>query len=333
LKEQTVGELGEERLIERLIAPIATDIGDDVAKIYPPAGHALLMSTDALVENVHFLREIPADWVGHKALGVNVSDIAASGGTPRWATLALNLPGGLEVSWVTGFLAGFGQALERAGVALVGGDVTGAPRDIGITVTILGVRAANESDGQKAPIDRCGARPGDYLVVTGRLGETLPGLQAMLGKRTLAEDVDERWRRRHFFLPNRVDLASEIYRQSLATAMMDLSDGLAVDLPRLGKASNVGAEVELEAVPISDEFRALNLGPEDAVSAGEDFELLLAVKPKQWPLLAKLAESMGVPIQRIGRATSHLDVTFLRDGKKVNLGQKSWRHFQGDDVV
>lgn len=333
LKTETVGDFGEERLIETLIAPIACNIGDDAAQIRPPSGASLLVSTDALVESIHFLRESPADWLGHKALGINISDMAASGGEPKWATLALNLPHQLPISWVKALLAGFGEALEKAGVALVGGDVTASPRDIGITVTILGLREDGSPENHRPTLDRAGADSGDYLAVTGHLGETLPGLLAILGKLALPQNADETWRRRHFFLPNRVEFAKALHERSLASAMMDLSDGLAVDLPRLAKASNVGAEIELDAVPISKGFSELKLDAEDAVLAGEDYELLLSVTPKQWPRLAELAASMAVPLHRIGRTTNHLGVTFLKKGKNVALRAKPWRHFHGDDVV
>lgn len=309
-----IGQSREDDLIRGYLSDWVPDTGDDVAALTISQGEELLVSTDALIEGVHFIRAAPADLVGEKALRVNLSDIVASGGWPRWSVLTLSLPSDLPETWLADFARGYRRACDDTGTRLMGGDLTSAPKDIAISVTAMGT----VTTGQR--LTRAGATPGDLIVVSGVLGEASLGLAAILG------NGDARWLRRHFCPPYRRDLSRALVADGLVSAMMDLSDGLATDLPRLCDASRVGCSVALENLPISTAARETGLAPIDAFSAGEDFELLMTVPEVSLSPLEARAARQGVRVSVIGSVTEDHSRELTRFGTPIEW-PSGWRHF------
>ncbi len=316
-----VADLPEDILVQTYLAPLSGHLGDDCASLCPDSSEEFLVSADALLEGVHFLRSAPASWVAYKAVLANVSDIVADGGTCRWLTLCLSLPRDLELAWLASFCEGLGQALKETGVELVGGDTTASLSQIGMSLTAMGTAPR----GQR--VTRQGAEPGDIIAVTGNLGEALPGLRLELGQLALEKEADRHWRRRHFHPPFRGAFGRRLAELGLAKAMMDLSDGLAADLPRLCRASGLGAEVEINRLPLSRGARALGLAAEDACLGGEDFELLFAVAPGQWQSVQALSDAHDLRVSGLGVFVPGEEVRYKKSGEPVSLEKKSWRHF------
>jgi thiamine-monophosphate kinase len=250
-----ISALGEDRLIARISKQLPAGnfvrrgIGDDCAVFRIDARRDGLLASDMLVEGVHFSARTPAEQVGWKLLAVNLSDIAAMGGTPRAAVVSLGLPRSTPVAWVEKLYRGLGRCARRYGVSIVGGDTVRAPKRVA-DLAILGEVPAGKA------VLRSGAQPGDFILVTGRLGGSFKS-------------------GRHLSFTPRLKEAAELVRQGKPTAMMDLSDGLWIDLPRLCKASGVCAEIETASVP-----RNKNCSISEALTDGEDFELMLTVRPK-----------------------------------------------------
>lgn len=271
-----VGRLGEDALIRRLARglrvrrTVLRGIGDDCAVLAGPGRRLGLFASDMLIEGVHFRRGTPAEAVGWKALAVNVSDVAAMGGLPRHAVISLGIPRRTEVSWVDRLYRGLRRCAARFEVNLVGGDTVRAPCAV-IDVAILG-----EVERDRV-VYRAGARPGDWLLVTGRLGGSLRS-------------------GRHVRFVPRVREARALGSRARLHAMMDLSDGLWVDLPRLCGASGVSAVLEADRIP---RHRGCSL--RQALTDGEDFELLIAASAKDAPGLLRWARrNLRCGLRRIG---------------------------------
>jgi len=332
----TIRDLGEDLLLLRIKSvidspsPGVVGIGDDAALL----GRQLL-TTDTLVENVHFRRAwCTPEELGWKALAVNLSDVAAMGGTPRAALVSLILPAETSVSVVMGLYRGMQRLARTTGVAILGGNLAkGSPLSITLTVT-------GESE---APVLRTGARPGDRIFVSGQLGLARAGYLILKRKLTGTKDA---WaepratflRRRNeaanaypgglkavrrFLLPDpRLDLGRDVH----ATAMMDVSDGLATDLPRLAQASGVGMVIDTEMLPVSRTFRALcdalKVAPEAVMlEGGEDYELVMTVSPS-----AEVPDA--VAWHCIGEVTSGHKVLVRDKGRTRPLASRSFDHFK-----
>lgn len=302
-----LSDLGERGLIRRIARTIRTDstvirgIGDDCAVLKGPGTHQLLFASDMLVEGVHFRTDSPPEGIGWKALAVNLSDIAAMGGIPRYAVISLGLPKRTPVSWVDRLYRGLNRCARRFQVNLVGGDTDRSPCVV-IDVAILG-----EVEKSRLVL-RSGAKVGDHLLVTGRLGGSLHS-------------------RRHLrFLP-RVKEAQAIGEKVALHAMIDLSDGLAEDLIRLCEESRVGAQLEASQIP-----RHSGCSLTEALNGGEDFELLVAVSPHQAdPLLVWAKRHLSCGLHRIGRIVPKRPgpcVTLVTSsGKSAPLREGGSRHF------
>ena len=312
----SLGGLGERGLIRRIrtsagatdAAPgVEVGIGDDTAVLSVPPGHKLLATTDLLIEDIHFRRisAAPAD-IGWKALAVNLSDIAAMGGIPRWALVALAVPAETPVDEIDAFYAGMAAAAAPYGVTVVGGDTSAAVGGWTVNVTLLGIHPGE-------PRLRSQARAGDAVAVTGSLGASAAGLHALelgldrardagVAGASLAEIT-----RAHLRPHARVTEGRWLGQASGVRAMMDCSDGLATDLAHICRESGVGARVRLERIPVAaaagEAARALGRDPREwAVSGGEDYELLLTCDPATADaLIAGLAEATGTPLTVIGR--------------------------------
>ncbi len=312
--------MGEKSLIElirlrvRAGASIITGIGDDCAVLRVPAGHHLLVTTDFTLENVHFRREWhPPEVVGWRCLTRGLSDIAAMGGEPRAAFLSMALDRGVPQKWVNRFLAGLLEAAEEFRVPLAGGDT--APAD-GIQADIVVVGSVPKGTA----VLRSGARPGDQIYVTGELGGSAAAIARMREGRVRAADYE-----RHFHPVARVDVGRWLRRRGLASAMIDVSDGLSTDLEHICEESGVGAEIEVAAIPRARVGRpAQQVGFDLALHGGEDYELLFTSARK---IPATVA---GVQVTRIGRITRRRGMVRVEDGRRQGLSAHGWEHFKGN---
>ncbi|HEV8564451.1 MAG TPA: thiamine-phosphate kinase [Actinomycetota bacterium] len=288
--------------------------GDDAAVLAPPVGE-LVITTDVLVEGVHFERGLTsARDLGYKAVVVNLSDVAAMAGSPRAAVCALTISDEPDTAWIMELFGGMREACDEHALWLVGGDLSrGGITSIAVTVT-----------GEVAPghaVLRSGAKPGDRLVVTGSLGGSAAGLRASRNRRSWSEDERDAIRR-HFRPSARVGEAKVLARLG-ATAMMDISDGLALDLSRLAGASGVGARLTLRDVPIHP---AATL--DDALGGGEDYELLGALPDGAVDLArTELADAFGTPLTEIGVVVEDELVAVEDDGSERPLDPLGWDHF------
>jgi thiamine-monophosphate kinase len=295
-------------------------IGDDAAVLALPPDMELVAAVDTLVAGRHFPEGTDARSIGHRALAVNLSDFAAMGATPAWATLALTLPSA-DPAWLERFSAGFFDLADANGVALVGGDTTRGP--LTVSVQILG----HVPHG--AALRRSGARAGDLLAVTGTLGDAGAGLAFVNGPLAAKPDfaVQELIRRFDYPTP-RVQFG--LAARGVATAAMDLSDGLVGDLPKLAQASGLAAHVEVDRLPLSDAMRAA-APPEQArdwaLAAGEDYELLIAVPAARYAELAAAAVQLNLRLTAIGEFRPGAGVTWSVNGREFAPGVRGWDHF------
>ncbi len=329
-----VGEFGLiARLRERLGAPRASGllgIGDDCAVLQTSGDKWLLVTTDALIENVHFRLDFgTARQLGWKTLAVNVSDVAAMGGTPTAAVVGLGLTDALTVEFVDELYAGMEECAERFGVSIVGGDTVKSPTALTLIVTLLG-----EVEPEYLTL-RSGARPGDALLVTGCLGDSAAGLELMFHPEVLVPtDARIQLITAHCVPQPRVAEMRAAVATGAVHAAIDLSDGLSGDLRHIAEESRVGAEIITDALPISPACRAavvaLNRRPlEFALSGGEDYEILIAVvADKKDAVIQAIQQATGTPVTCIGHVTDKRGELLLHDaqGKTSVLG-KGYEHF------
>jgi len=323
--------VSEFTLIERLQtrtalerADVRVGIGDDAAVLAVPGDHELVVSTDTLVEGVHFPRGTAAFDIGWKALAVNLSDLAAMAATPAWVSLALTLPA-CDDAWLDGFAAGFAALAREHGVALIGGDTTRGP--LTVTLTVHGFVP------QGMAVRRSGARPGDVALTTGTLGDAAGGLALLGTKPSRAGERHPAWCEELLARLNRPTprIAQGLALRGLASAAIDVSDGLVADLGHVCMASGVGAEVDLARLPASSallglfdeaERTALQLG------GGDDYELCFTAAPEVAEgLIAELAR-LGGGVTRIGRIVEGRGVRVLDvDGREVVPPRRGYEHF------
>lgn len=296
-------------------AAVRIAIGDDAAVVAPAPGKELAFSVDMLVEGRHFLPDVDPAALGHKTLAVNLSDMAAMGATPRWALLAGALPDNDE-RWVAAFADGLFALAERFGVALIGGDTTRGPRNL--CVTIVGELPAGTA------ITRSGAAAGDDVYVSGTLGDAALALAALSGRTTVAADALVTLRQRLERPEPRVALGERL--RGVATAAIDVSDGLTGDLAHILAASSVGADVDLAQIPrspaithrlaVHDE-RKLALAC--LLAGGDDYELCFTAPPSARDRVAAIARELLLPLTRIGVITSAPGLR-VRDERGARLG-------------
>jgi thiamine-monophosphate kinase len=289
--------------------------GDDAAVLAPGAGE-LVMTADAMVEDVHFTRAItlPRD-LGYKAIVVSVSDIAAMGASPRAALVTLTLPPDVEAAWVMELYGGMREACDEHALWLVGGDLSRGG-EIAISVTVAGEVAPGRA------VTRAGASPGDLVVVTGSLGASAAGLRVAMSGR-IGGEVDRALLQAHVRPVARVGEGAALARHG-ATAMMDVSDGLAKDLGRLVLASRAGAVIRTLDVPV-----AAGATLEDALGGGEDYELLATLRPARLEAATDdLRDTFGTSLAPIGEIDSSEGVRIVgEDGVERPLAPSGWDHF------
>jgi thiamine-monophosphate kinase len=348
-----IEELGEDAFLRELpvrfpprtsltdAGSVAIGIGDDAAALVPPEGEHILLTTDGLVEGVHFERRfLPPRFLGRKAVAVNVSDIAAMGGAPLGMLLALTVPSDTEVASLWELVGGCDERARELGLSLLGGNLALSPGGIVVDVTVVGATLSRRA------LRRSGARSGEGLYVSGRLGAAATGLELLkrgavispsgglmvpealrAGPMTLAEDCI----RAHIDPEPRVELGKALNRRKLASSCIDVSDGLALDLHRLCRASGVGAKLEEAALPLSPGLLAWERtfggdATSRALSGGEDYELLFSSGRER--MMDRLRERSDVLVTRIGELTDGESIALeRRDGTIEPMPARGWDHF------
>jgi thiamine-monophosphate kinase len=317
--------LAEKALIARLRTQAAkgsnvvTGIGDDAAVLRLRVGHEALITTDFTLEGIHFRRDWhPASAVGHRCLTRGLSDIAAMGGEPLAVFLSLALPPDLPQKWVDGFMRGLLNLAGKFAVSLAGGDTAESPDGILADIVVLGSAPRGKA------ILRSGARPGDRIYLSGALGGSAAAVRRMLDqpkRRLKPADYAQ-----HFFPEPRLALGRILGEKHLASAMIDISDGLSTDLAHICEESGVGAELQAQAIPtakVGNPARDVEL--DFALHGGEDYELLFTA-PRGKPIPTRVA---GVPITQIGHVTRGKRVFLMnKNGERYELRPQGWEHFR-----
>jgi thiamine-monophosphate kinase len=296
-------------------------VGDDAALLSVTPGNELAASTDMLVEGVHFFPDVDPRALGHKALAVNLSDLAAMGAVPRWAMLSLALPD-VDATWLKGFSRGFFALADKHGVDLIGGDITRGPRNI--CVQIMG------EVGQGKALRRDGARIGDDIWVSGQLGDAAAAVAHRHGELNLEPAALERCRTRLDWPTPRIALGQEL--GALAHSAIDVSDGLLGDLAHICERSGVGAQVEFSAVPCSADLRPLRdqerVG-RAILAGGDDYELCFTAAPGIASEIEALSVTLDIALTRIGRIVNGKEVAVLdAAGRPLAVKDKGFDHFR-----
>jgi thiamine-monophosphate kinase len=327
----TLKALGEFGLIERarqwLPRPAGgwkVGIGDDAAVFKLSSRHYQLFTEDLLVEGVHFRRGSPRDWqdLGWKSLAVNLSDIAAMGGKPLGAVLGLALPKKTKFAEIEAFYRGLAEASRLFACPIVGGDTNASLSGVSIAVALIG-------ETRKSPLLRRGAKAGEGLWVTGELGSAALGWTA---RRRRIGGASAAFQRRHARPTPRLEWGQALAASGMVSSAMDLSDGLAGDLPHLAQASKVGFVVDIDLLPRSKAFlslcKKLKVSEEKlAVSGGEDYELLFTVAGSRENRFREYCRRQRIAVTRIGEATSKRGLEWRRAGKKIKTVWQGYRHF------
>ncbi len=316
-------------LIAKFFAPLAAaesgalGLLDDAAVLSRDDGD-LVVTTDALISGVHFLSDDPPPDIARKALRVNLSDLAAMGATARAYTLAIALPDTVSADWLSGFAGGLAADQEAFAVTLIGGDTVATPGPLMISITALG------SCPGGAPVRRSGARPGDRIFVSGTIGDAALGLRIRRGELS-ARREDQKALIDRYRLPRpRVSVGPRLV--GVATAMIDVSDGLAADLEHILSASGVGATIDSAEVPLSAGVRHL-IDSEPALvqqmlTGGDDYELLFTVSEDRVADIAALSSELAVPLTTIGLIECGRELTIMGpDGISIAPGEGGYRHF------
>lgn len=299
-------------------------IGDDAALWNPTPGCEIVLTCDWFLEGTHFRRSVhPADSVGWKCLARALSDIAAMGGRPRCFLLSLALPQSHTGKWLDSFLTGLHRASRKFKCIPAGGDTT-LSKKILISVTAVGEVTA------RTATRRCGARSGDLVCVSGQLGDAQLGLERVTRDKSPARRKDQALER-HLYPTPRMELARQLAKSGLVTSMMDLSDGLSIDLRRLCGASGVGAAIEESKLPLAKGFRQQNILEEKrlwaALHGGDDYELLFTVPRKNLKRLPP--EIAGVPLTVIGEIQRGSKIFLVKPGgRRIALEMAGWDPFR-----
>jgi thiamine-monophosphate kinase len=343
VSNRTVSDIGEHALISRITARLARPSwvvvgpGDDAAVLQPQRGALDVLTTDAQVEGVHFDRRfVPPDAIGHRALAVNLSDLAAMGAAPRATLLSLVLPEQLEVAVLDGIVDGFVALAERYRVAVVGGNITRSPGPLMLDVTAVG------SVKPRRILTRAGARPGDEVFVTGSVGGAAMGLtslQSSVGADPVGADLkvgpyDRSDSEQKYLRPEpRVRAGLLLGRNRAASACIDLSDGLADGLRQIASASGVGITVDGSSIPLADGAAEFHRGRGNdplraALVGGDDYELLFTARPSWRGRLRAVQSHVGnLPITRIGMVNRDSRLTVRMAGGDCDL-PAGFEHFR-----
>ncbi len=309
---------------------VLVGIGDDAAVWQPSRSQRSVISSDALIEGVHFSREwMSPDQIGWRAMTANLSDLAAMGARPRLGTVALGVPSDWSSEALLTCYGGMARCAGAYGLAIAGGDLVRAPV-LTIAITVVGeVRATHVKT-------RDGARPGDVFAVTGVLGASRAGLDVARGAVRLAEPIAAAALAAHCMPEPRIAMGRWLGASAHVHAMMDCSDGLSTDIARMARASSVGARIE--DVPVAEAAaaaaRALGVDPVGyALAGGEDFELLIAVEPRAFAYLARRFHArFGRSLERLGQARADERVVMVNQGREEPIPRTGWDHFRESDL-
>jgi len=323
---------GEDSLIARYFRPIATDPGafnlDDDAAALKPSGDDIVVTTDAIVEGVHFLPDDPPDTIARKALRVNLSDLAAKGALPAGFVLTLALRN-TDEGWLKAFAGALGEDAAQFGCPLLGGDTVSTPGPLMISITAFGRVPVGKM------VHRSDAKPGDRVLVTGTIGDSALGLAVLGGGKVHAAVNDIAARNLligRYRVPQPRTALAEIVREH-ARAAMDVSDGLAGDLTKLCGVSGVSAAIDLQSIPLSDAARDLVssgiVGIETLIAGGDDYEILCTVAEDRVDAFLQAAQRAGVAVSSIGTVIAGTAAPKFLDGQggEVVLKRRSYSHF------
>jgi thiamine-monophosphate kinase len=294
-------------------------IGDDCAVLAPIENQNIVVTTDTLVAGVHFPHQTDARAIGHKAVAVNLSDIAAMGAKPSWLSLAITLPE-VNEAWINSFCEGVFELCDFYNVELIGGDTTQGP--LSITITAQGITP------QDSYLKRSGAKAGDWLYVTGELGDAALALQHITGKVDIEAQSFSLIRTKLDYPKPRV-LAGQMLRE-YASSAIDLSDGLIADLGHICQASNVGANLILDALPLSTIMRDSLLNDDAiklALSGGDDYELLFTVSEDNKVGMETAMSHAGTPVTCIGQLNASHTITTTLNNKPISINTDGFEHF------
>lgn len=324
---------GEDSLIARYFKPLATDPGafglTDDAAVLKALGEDIVVTTDAIVEGVHFLSDDPPDSIAKKALRVNLSDLAAKGASPAGFVLTLALRG-VDETWLAAFARGLGEDASAFNCPLLGGDTVSTPGPLMVSVTAFG----RVSQGKI--IHRSGAKPGDQIVVTGTIGDASLGLDLLRNGRVAAALATDAVSRNMLIGRYRVPEPRNALAPAIrahASAAMDVSDGLAGDLAKLCAASGVSAVIDLPSIPLSPAAKAVlaasAAGTEILISGGDDYEILCAIRADAFDEFMREARTAGIAASPIGTIVAGGAAPKFLDAKGVELAltRTSYSHF------
>ena len=297
---------------------VVLGVGDDAA-VLAVDGH-VAVTVDTLVAGVHFPDGMAPHVVGYRLMAVNLSDLAAMGAHPRWCTLALTLPKADEL-WLEGFSRGLFELADRYGVSLVGGNLSRGP--LTLTLQLMGTVEP------KNMLTRSGGHVGDDIYVTGTLGDSSAGIALILERSSAPQGSAAAALKERFYHPvARVEAGLAL--GPLATAAIDVSDGLLADLAHVCKASGCGAAIDIERVPLSAELLSM-FPPQEALAhalgGGDDYELLFTAPPSRADEIEAALEAAGTPVRRIGQLVAGQTVVCRRDGEPFTPAVRGYRHF------
>ena len=305
-----------ERYFKKKMKQTALGVGDDAAMIHVRNNYQLAISSDMLIENIHFLKNTNPSHLGWKSLAVNLSDIAAMGATPKWATLSISLPK-INHAWLKKFSKGFFKCADKFGIDLIGGDTTRGP--LSISITIMGESKKNEA------LLRSGAKINDDIWVTGQLGLASMGLANLQGQLKLPPRIKMKCIRALEIPTPKTFLGS--YLSRYANSCIDISDGLIQDLRHILKASKVGASLLLNDIPC-EKFIHTSKQYQFVLNGGDDYELLFTAAKKNRPFIKKIAKKTNTPVTMIGNITKKKALNILSEqGKSIKFNPKGFDHF------
>lgn len=298
---------------------VCLGIGDDCALLSPSERHNIAVTTDTLVAGVHFPENTPPRAIGHKAIAVNLSDLAAMGAEPAWISVAITLPE-IDELWISEFCGGLFELCEYYNVQLIGGDTTQGP--LSITVTAQGLTPIDKH------ISRAGAKTGDWIYVTGEIGDAALAVKHYYGELKLESEALKQCQLRLDY-PKPQVLAGQALRE-YASSAIDLSDGLLADLTHICKASNVGANIVLEDLPVSNVLYD-TLGREEAIElaleGGDDYELLFTVSEDNKVGMETALANVGATITCIGQLNTSEKITTTLNSKPTQINAQGFEHF------
>ncbi|MCL9782179.1 thiamine-phosphate kinase [Vibrio sp. S4M6] len=300
-------------------------IGDDCAVVKAPDNAAIAISTDTLVAGTHFLADADPALVAHKALASNLSDLAAMGATPAWVSLALTLPD-VNPSWLDAFTESFYELADYFSVQLIGGDTTKGP--LSMTLTVQGFVP------EQQPLTRRGAKVGDWIYVTGCLGDSKAGLEVILDSSKRSKSCARELEKKHYLTMPRILVGQALL--PIASSAVDISDGLIADLSHILKGSNVGAQLDVDLLPVSKELTSYladsELAKQYALSSGEEYELCFTVSEEHRGSLESALAHCGTTFTCIGQIRAGDKLELHSQGKAIDWQLDGFDHFEDNTL-